>query len=213
MVWSLKTARPDADAQGALKPGGLYLVTGGSGGVGSLLVRHLTEQYDAQVVVIGRRHAGPIGVRSVYEVADCGDFEQVHAVVIRAEARCGRTLDGIFHLAGDKGMADDPASADAFLAAFRAKVDGTIALARLMEARPEVQLVLFSSVLGLFGSSEMWAYSAANSFMDLAASNLRKRFGERVHCFNWSTWDGLGMSAGTANGSAQAATAPTRKGE
>jgi len=109
-----------------VRKGGLYLITGGLGAVGTTVARYLMERFDARLILVGRRErpdtsaAGQrpdgsvitaqrridnyrllqsAGGDFVYESADVSDFETLQDIVGRAEKRWGRSLDGIFHLA------------------------------------------------------------------------------------------------------------------
>ena len=44
----------------ALQPGGLYLDSGGGGGVGQVVLRHLRQKLDLRLLVIGRRSDSPL---------------------------------------------------------------------------------------------------------------------------------------------------------
>ena len=109
-------------------PGGLYLITGGLGGLGVVLARHLAGEYCAKLVLAGRtplpieadgpyadgllaqrmkdysaiRKASP---ESRYEVLDVADLAKVRKCIADAENRSGQPLAGIFHLAGSLGHA------------------------------------------------------------------------------------------------------------
>lgn len=78
---------------------------------------------------------------------------------------------------------------------FRAKFDGSWCLAQLLDGRPDAALIIFSSVIGVFGATSYGAYAAANAFSESFTQNLRAR-GRKACCFHWSMWDDLGMAAG-----------------
>jgi NAD(P)-dependent dehydrogenase (short-subunit alcohol dehydrogenase family)/acyl carrier protein len=206
--------------------GGLYLLTGGLGGIGVHLSRFLLERYRACLIVTGRSElaAHPsradamheleqLGGELTYRTADVTDLGAMRRIVESAERRCGRTLDGIFHLAGDIGMSDPwaerdgPESIDSLAAVFKPKAHGTETLAKIVAERPQTRLILFSSVSAVFGLGSFWGYSAANSFVDLVAARLRNRFGIRVQAIDWSMWEGVGMSALASSAAREAARA------
>ncbi|OJT19748.1 polyketide synthase [Archangium sp. Cb G35] len=114
-----------------LKQRGVYLVTGGLGGVGLMLAGHLARTYQARLVLVGRTALPPREewpqwlardekdatrrrVRAVQELeaagaevwvarADVADEANLRAVVDEAQARFGR-LDGVIHAAGLAGQ-------------------------------------------------------------------------------------------------------------
>ncbi len=198
-----------------IRQGGFYLVTGGLGGVGLHLSRYLMERHGARLLVTGRRNAsqcgaeiselGRSGGEFVYETADTVNLEAMEHLIAEAEAKWGRSLDGIFHLAGALG--DDGGTAmDDFVPLLRTKAHGAAVLGEVVRKRPDARLVLFSSVNAVFGSGSLWAYSAANSAMDLVAEHLAQT-GVRAQSINWSMWEGAGMSERTTAASREASLA------
>ena len=100
-------ARPSARV---LRPGGVYLLVGGRGGVGRVLATRLAERVGARLVLAGRSPVDDAARRLVNEVeahggealcvqADCATEPGARAAVAAALDRFGR-IDGVFHLAG-----------------------------------------------------------------------------------------------------------------
>ncbi|WP_086169502.1 SDR family NAD(P)-dependent oxidoreductase [Streptomyces pharetrae] len=199
---------PDAppDAAHRIRPGGLYLLTGGLGGIGVRLARFLIAEHGVRLVLTGR--SAPTGDRAgalaelaalgdvVYSRADVTDLEAMRAAVAGAEQRFGQRLDGLVHLAGagfghywqDLGShlltAEDPAE---FRRMSDAKVTGTSVIAEVLRDRPDALLVLFSSVNGHFGGTAFGAYSSASGYLPAFAAYWR-RLGRPVQCQSWSRW-------------------------
>ncbi|MER6916884.1 SDR family NAD(P)-dependent oxidoreductase [Streptomyces sp. NPDC000594] len=212
--------RPVPDGEGeappAIVPGGLYLVTGGLGGIGADLAGYLLAAYGVKLLLVGRS-AADSGPRAeavadlaafgevLYRRADVADRAALAAATAEAEERYGRQLDGVLHLAAAdvtgqwKHLEDHTlarSGADSFAEAYRAKVDGTLALAALLESRPGASLVLFGSVNGEFGGHSFGAYSAANTFLVGFADHWRHERGREVRCLGWSMWHDTGMNRG-----------------
>ena len=214
-----------------LKRGGLYLVTGGLGGIGRQLVQRLVRDHAARVLIVGRsavdgsavdgegvaaegkateraaafaalvKTCGADSLR--YVRLDIADADALAAAVADAETRCGRHLDGIFHLAGEGNLAyhwtvadrhtianETPAMFDTMM---RPKVRGMVAVGALLRTRPEALLVAFSSVNALYGGATFSAYSSANGFVSAYAQHLRRRY-RHVYAIDWTMWDDVGMS-------------------
>ncbi|MEP7124114.1 MAG: amino acid adenylation domain-containing protein [Byssovorax sp.] len=198
------------------EPGGLYLITGGLGGLGAHLAEHLLAQHRAHVVLIGRSTLAEVsappralalrellataarsGGEVVYESADVAARGLVEEAVRRAEARANRPLSGIFHLAGtyeERGLEDETVAS--FTAALHAKLPGAVALSGLLATRPECLFVAFSSVNAFFGGLSAGAYAAANRALEHHVHALRRAGHARAHCLAWSAWDDVGLSRG-----------------
>ncbi|MGW1031997.1 SDR family NAD(P)-dependent oxidoreductase [Streptomyces antibioticus] len=208
----------------AFVTGGRYLVTGGLGGVAHPVAEYLLAAHGAKLLLVGRGRADQ-GERAerlddlsalgdvTYRSLDVADPVALRSAVLEAEARWGAPLDGVMHLAGadvshqwahlerHQIVRESP---QAFADAYRAKVTGTLALAELLEDRPDTPLVLFSSVNGEFGGSSFAAYSSANSFLHGFADHWGRERGRPVRCLAWSTWRELGMNRGAPAAAAAA---------
>lgn len=203
-------------------PGGLYLVTGGLGGIAHDIAGYLLATYGVRLLLVGRSPAeGDRGERLAalarlgqvaYERLDVADADAVEAAIGAAEQRWGRPLDGVLHLA-----AADPTgqwadldrhlivneSPEVYAEQYRAKVEGTLALARALEDRPDASLVLFGSVNGEFGGHSFGAYAAASGFLAGFAEHWHHERGRRVHCLAWSQWTGVGMNRDRSQAAAE----------
>ncbi|GAA4798003.1 hypothetical protein GCM10023307_25010 [Lysobacter hankyongensis] len=198
-----------------LKHGGVYLITGGLGGLGFLFARHLAEHYRARLVLSGRSaldaagekkleqlHA--LGAEATYLQADVADADRAHDLVIGAKARFG-ALNGVIHSAG---VNDDALLIRKDHAQFRRvlapKVQGTLHLDRLTADEPLDLFVLFSSGAGSFGNVGQTDYAYANAFMDAFAEHReqararRERFGKTLS-IGWPYWLAGGMQLSAAD--------------
>ncbi|MFJ8597070.1 SDR family NAD(P)-dependent oxidoreductase [Streptomyces sp. NPDC093598] len=207
--------REETTAPPQLVPGGLYLVTGGLGGVALDVAGYLLAAYGVKLLLVGRSEAtgekaeALAGLSALGEVhyvpADVADAEALRAAVDGAEERFGRALDGVLHLAAADvtGQWSDlerhtlaRETAAGYARQYRAKVSGTLAVAQVLESRPWASLVLFGSVNGEFGGRSFGAYSAANTFLVGFADHWRHERGRDVRCLAWSMWEGVGMNRG-----------------
>jgi thioester reductase-like protein len=193
--------RPATTGRGPRR-GGHYLVTGGSGGVGTEVCRWLLREYDARLLVVGRSarlpEEHPLAAESAvrYASVDVTDAAALRAEVDRACVARGAPLDGVFHLAGvlDERLIANTTAAD--LAASGApKVAGAWALHTVLADRPDALFVAFSSVNAVFGGATTAGYGAANGELD---AFVRMRVARGLHAISlgWSMWDETGMSAG-----------------
>lgn len=204
--------------QAPLESGGLYVITGGLGGIGTYLCDFLVSRYGAKVLLVGRTDypapreqsahesgdAGDLRSRSVallerlrdhtsYASVDVCDREAFRRAVAGAEARWKTSLRGVFHLAGCFHQRSVLAETrESVLDIARPKVSGTLAIAEALSDRTGLLFVCFSSVNGYFGGFEAAAYAAACSGMDAIVSRLASA-GSRTHLVQWSRWSGIGM--------------------
>ena len=200
------------------KKQGMYLLSGGLGGIGVELSKYLLKHYDARLLLVGRspppeksepeaglESANLISQRKLslegfggevfYEPLDVCNFPELEGAVRRAEDRWQCRLDGVIHLAGvyrENRIVDE--TGDNLAAVLRPKVLGTWTLHRLSQNRPDMLFIYFSSVSGFFGGANVGAYAAANSFLDAFSHCQRYETSQRTYCFAWSTWDEIGMS-------------------
>jgi acyl transferase domain-containing protein/acyl carrier protein len=197
-----------------LKHRGVYLVTGGIGGLGYLFARHLAERYRARLVLSGRsaldrkaedklERLRALGAEAIYLQASIADAAQAHGLIEQAKARFG-ALNGVLHCAG---VNDDALlirkSRESFRQVLAPKVQGTWHLDRLTAAEPLDLFVLCSSGAGTFGNAGQTDYAYANAFMDAFAEHRERgrarheRFG-RTLSIGWPYWQegGMQLSAG-----------------
>lgn len=202
-----------------LKDGGMYMITGGLGGVALEIARHLIHHYNARLLLVGRttlpertswdkeqpasvrerteslRDLEALGGTVLYVSADVCDPDQLRSAVAAAERAWVCTLDGVFHLAGhyrDQLLVEE--SAESFAAAIRPKVAGSLAIHNILMDRPECLFVAFSSTTSYFGGAMFGAYAAANRFLDRFCQWRREQLKRPTYCFGWSTWNEIGMN-------------------
>jgi NADP-dependent 3-hydroxy acid dehydrogenase YdfG/aryl carrier-like protein len=189
-----------------LRQRGVYLITGGLGGLGLLLAEHLARTAAARLVLVGRSQPTGAKLEKLREIerlggevlaipADVASAVEMREVAARAAERFGR-VDGIFHAAGVAGggviQLQTPEKASVALAP---KVDGTRVLAEIAgELEPDF-LFLFSSTLALLGGVGHVSYCAANAYLDAVAQARREARRTRVISVNWDRWSEVGMGA------------------
>jgi len=186
-----------------LDSNGIYLVTGGFGGLGLVVARWLAAKGARHVALLGRnpdmRAPALEGIRAhgaevipvAVDVADVAALDRALAA-LRAT---GKPLRGILHAAAHLGAAPlANLTAAEFHSMNRPKVEGTLALHRLTREDPLEFMVLFSSTTALFGAAGMAHYAAANQFMD-AFARQHDRSGRRVLSVNWGTWEVMRLAS------------------
>ncbi|MBQ4816175.1 non-ribosomal peptide synthetase [Bacillus pumilus] len=203
--------------EGFLEYEGLYLLTGGLGGIGFELSKQML-QFGLKLVLIGRsslednlekkeafsqlKDLGDV----IYVQADVTDLADVERTIYKAEKHFGQSIRGVLHLAGAGNVSEHFQQADKYTLAHTSeedftkelsgKADGAFVLQEAFKHDPAVPLVFFGSVNGFFGGTTFGAYSAANSFLDGLAHTLTFQEGRRAISLNFSMWDNLGLSKG-----------------
>ncbi|MBE9224386.1 SDR family NAD(P)-dependent oxidoreductase [Phormidium sp. LEGE 05292] len=191
------------------KPGGMYLISGGLGGVGLEIAKYLLKTYKAKLLLIGRtpiteatspkiaayQELTQLGGEISYEAVDVCDLPRLQQIIAQAKSRWNCQLDGILHLAGsyqERSLLEE--SPETWSTALKAKVSGTWVLNQLIKDNPEAIFINFASVISFLGGATVGAYVAANQFLESFTHYQRTKCGVKSYCFSWSLWDGIGIS-------------------
>ncbi len=213
--------KPDAELP--IKEGGVYVITGGLGGVGLVVARSIATTPGVSLVLVTRtglpssgvfKRSGAAGVRenAVRELqemgaevhvaaADVTDLEAMRGVLAEARQRFGE-ISGVVHAAGV--VDDDLIQVKTELSidhVFSAKVHGTQVLDALLCDEPLDFFVLFSSTSTAITPLGQVDYVAANSFLNAFARKDRHRGLHRTQSVNWGLWKDVGMAAESLSGS------------
>ncbi|NEZ65368.1 SDR family NAD(P)-dependent oxidoreductase [Leptolyngbyaceae cyanobacterium CCMR0082] len=197
------------------KDQGIYLITGGAGGIGLIFASEIASRVNqATLVLIGRSPLTPEkearlneiaqnGTRIDYRQVDISQPQQVQALILDIQANHG-PLNGVIHAAGihrDNYLIHKPD--DEFRAVLAPKVQGTVNLDQSLAATPLDFFALFSSGAAVTGNLGQADYAAANGFMDQFATHRQRlvaagqRFGQTLS-INWPLWQQGGMQVDAA---------------
>lgn len=210
--------------QSGLREGGVYLVTGGLGGIGFTLAGYLSEAVRAKLILIGR---SPFPGRDEWELwlqrhdydhevsrkirqiraleergaeililqADVTDETQMRAAIARAKERFGQ-IHGCIHAAGlpPEGLAQRKTPETASRV-LGPKVRGTKILKSIFQDDKLDFLLLCSSLRAYMPGPGAIDYCAANLFLDAFARNQNSTNGRATISVNWDGWREVGMSA------------------
>jgi phthiocerol/phenolphthiocerol synthesis type-I polyketide synthase E len=187
-----------------LRPGGLYLITGGAGQVGRSLAAGLGARVPAHIALVGRTPAAEVApslepLRA--QLAGTGSTVSYHEVDVArpgALAAACRILEvehgpvrGFIHAAGDTRRSgfrflddEDEQHASEVVAA---KIEGALAIEELVS--PDTDLVvLCSSLSTVLGGVRFAAYVAANRALERLAERRWAMGDHRFVAIAWDAW-------------------------
>lgn len=206
-----RVALPHPDAsESKLRDGGVYLITGGLGGIGLALAEHLAKRFKARLVLVGRTALPPrekweallsnpetpqevsrkieklksldqSGAEALVLSADVASLEEMERVVCQTIDRFGE-INGVFHAAGVPGAGlIELKTAEMAARVLAAKVTGTLALEAVLKSQPLDFFILFSSVISVTGGGPGQVdYCAANAFLDAFALKDHEKGGRGI---------------------------------
>jgi NAD(P)-dependent dehydrogenase (short-subunit alcohol dehydrogenase family)/acyl carrier protein len=220
-----KVAAPAAPRKPGLRERGVYLITGGLGGVGLELAGHLASAVQARLVLLSRSGLPPReawdapadepvspaiarGIRAVRHLESLGAEVLVLRADVSEEAPTRRALDearrrfgaihGVIHAAGVAGGGLIALKTPAAASAVLApKLRGTLVLDSLLAGEALDFFVLCSSLTALLGGIGQVDYTAANAFLDAFAWSRAARGDSAVRAIDWDVWREVGMAVET----------------
>jgi len=205
-----------------LRDGGVYLLTGGLGGIALRVAEHLASHARVRLVLIGRtplpeearfdewlaahppdeqtsrrihgvRALRARGAEVMTLAADVADIASMRAALAQVHARFG-AVNGVFHAAGT--LKDEIIALRTPVAAspvLDSKMKGALVLDAVLAGEPLDLFVCFSSVSSILGLPGQVDYTAANAFLDAMAHARAARGAGRTLSIDWNAWQGVGM--------------------
>jgi polyene macrolide polyketide synthase len=180
-------------------PEGTVLITGGTGGLGGLMARHLVGEHGMKrLLLVSRRGLdGPSALELQVEliahgadvtIVSCDVSDRDAVVRLLADIPAEHPLTAVIHTAGvlDDGVLGS-LTADNVGTVFGPKADGAWHLHELTEDMDLQAFVMFSSVAGVMGSPGQANYAAANAFLDALAQHRAAR-GMPATSLAWGAW-------------------------
>lgn len=185
---------------------GIYLITGGLGGIGLAIAETIADQVKQPTLILCSRTCSTQKKEELTQQgaivhwlqADVTNETSVFALFDIIQTKFGK-LNGIIHAAGIAGggliQLKTQTMTDAVLAP---KIHGTYYLAQASKKLPMLDIVvLMSSIAATTGEKGQIDYCSANTFLDsCAASNWFNT--KRTISIAWNTWRDVGMSVTTS---------------
>jgi acyl transferase domain-containing protein/thioesterase domain-containing protein/acyl carrier protein len=220
------SAVPVATRPAPVRSGGVYLISGGLGGVGLACALWLAQQAKIGIALMSRtglppreeweryaaaNAADPLTrtLRAVMEIeaagarvaivrGDVGAPDDVRRAIAETKAVLG-PIRGVIHAAGV--IADELIALKRPESAERVlapKVRGALNLEAALEGEPLDFFVAFSSTSVALGLPGQIDYVAANAFLDAFVTSRQRAQGPHYLSLGWGTWAEVGMAVRAA---------------
>ncbi|ODT76869.1 MAG: polyketide synthase [Nitrosomonadales bacterium SCN 54-20] len=190
--------RVPGKARPCLRDEGIYLITGGLGGIGLALAEHLAQNYCAKLVLLGRSsfpareqwpdlisgaekgdstrskieqvmHLEALGAKVLVLQADVTNQVELKAAATQACGHFG-AINGVIHSAGEVGTGLISVKTEEMVEkVFAPKIQGTQALQAVFRDTSLDFMLLCSSLAAIAGGLSKVDYCAANAYLDAVA--------------------------------------------
>lgn len=192
------------------KDKGVYLITGGTGGLGQLFAREILSRTKGAVIILAGRRTQDDSITALLEALNSGTGSVVYHQTDLSDAAAVNThihhiislyggLNGIIHSAG--------LTRDAYITkkdisdlsdVLQPKVRGTVHLENACRNVALDFFILFSSGSGVTGNAGQADYATANAFLDAFAADrssyvAQRKMNVRWLSVNWPLWEEGGM--------------------
>ncbi|AEI66239.1 type I polyketide synthase [Corallococcus macrosporus] len=195
------------EAPTPLRDQGVYLITGGLGGIGRTLAELFARKARARLALVSRSAASAshaelqrtlegLGAQVLLLKADVTDADQLREAIAQVRERFG-ALHGVVHAAGT--LEDGPLESktrDSALRVLAPKALGALALEEALQGAALDFFVSFASTSAWIGPPGQVDYVAANAFLLAQAARLEATgVAKRALALGWGVWQEVGMAA------------------
>ncbi|MEM7086668.1 MAG: SDR family NAD(P)-dependent oxidoreductase [Bacteroidota bacterium] len=205
------------------KDGGVYLITGGLGGIGIITAKAIAQEVKATFVLTYNSFVPPrsewdqwlednpgfsftkekieavrmlegLGATILGRQIDVADFDGMQMLVNEVEKEVG-TINGVIHSAGVAGGGIIALkTAESIAPVFDVKMRGLLVLDRIFASHPLDFFILYSSVTSIEGDATRLEYTSANAYLDAFAAYRKGVKNDNTMAINWPGWEDTGMA-------------------
>nr|WP_322712411.1 SDR family NAD(P)-dependent oxidoreductase [Nostoc sp. ChiSLP03a]MDZ8213673.1 SDR family NAD(P)-dependent oxidoreductase [Nostoc sp. ChiSLP03a] len=209
-----------------LRERGVYLITGGLGGIGLVLAEYLARTVQAKLLLVGRsalpkkdewsqwlsthdesdntsckirkvQELEDLGAEVLAIAADVSNIEQMQSAIAQAQQQFGQ-LNGVIHSAGvPGGGVIQRKTLEEAESVLAPKVKGTIVIDAIVKDTELDFFILVSSNSSIVAELGQVDYCAANAFLDAFAHCNAAKQGRFTTSINWDSWQEVGMAVNT----------------
>jgi len=207
-----------------LRPRGVYLITGGTGGIGLVMAKYLAQTCQARLILTKKTPFAPKSIwqqrlassdtpgaerrilAALLEIealggevdilsCDVSDRAALQSAITETQSKHG-TIHGVIHAAGIIGVGLVQVKTKAAAdQVFASKVNGSFALQAALKDVKLDFLLLVSSLASVTMPFAHVDYCAAHAFMDAFAPYFQSRTNCRTVTINWPIWREVGILA------------------
>lgn len=209
-----------------VKKGGVYLITGGLGGIGTVLAEFLAKSTQGKLILTGRtpfpartqwndwiksqgaRNSISRKIQKIQKLENYG----AHVYIVTADVTSRKKmkskisqliekigpLNGVIHAAGLPGEGIlQLKTPESAKKILAPKTEGTLILEEITKGMKLDFFILCSSIASILGGIGLSDYCAANSFLDALAAQKNNLQQNRFIAVNWDMWGQVGMGLKT----------------
>ncbi|NFF81604.1 SDR family NAD(P)-dependent oxidoreductase [Clostridium botulinum] len=205
------------DSNIEIKNNGAYIITGGMGGIGTEIAKYLASKNKVNIVLMNRtklpnkeewdeilakkennnlitkinRVLDIESKGAIVDIMSCdiSDYDRMKLIIENIKEKYGK-INGVIHGAGIAGEGLlEMKSDNTFKNVLNPKVKGTKCIDMLTRDENLDFFIILSSIATLTGGIGIGDYTAANSYLDSYASNMKY-----MKVINWPFWKETGMA-------------------
>lgn len=188
---------------------GVYIVTGGAGGIAEAICLSIAEKYQVTFILLGRTEQSLLNEKQKqyintltsananvhYMKVNIANASELEVAIQHITSQHGM-INGVIHTAGIMGQrtALHELTKQDYEDVYEAKVYGTIILDQLLREHMLDFFITFSSVDSVLSEKNLSPYTNANYFMDQYVLRQRQ-LGRQFISIRWGGWQFTGMGS------------------